>query len=489
MLARGRAIGLRERVEDAPARLVGHANAGVVHFEAQGHALGVLGRHHHLDRDLAAVGKFDSVAQQVEDHLAQPVGVAADGDRDVAGHVQFQPQALGLGLRRKHVVDIGQQVAEIELDIFDRELAGFDLGKVEDVVDDHQQVLARALDHAGVVALLFRQARGQQQLRHAQHAVHRGADLVAHGGQEGALRLAGGLGRVLGLFQLLGAHAHLAFELVAVLGQGAVARLHLGQHVVEAVDQRTEVVAALVQDAFGRLAAADQLRGGDQARHRFRHAATRTGGNQQRRHEGKQGRNAGGAQAFQDLEPHRQGAALEHDHAARLAPDQDRPDHPIDRLPQRAVATNAAADAVGWQHVRCCLARPQARRTVARQQRAVAVVHGCLQQLAIMAKRLQLPGELLAVGALEHAFASSAEHRRQRGQPVALVFLAVQHRGGGKREQHQQQRAAGREHGKDGQSLAEARTFVAGHCGGTLQRWTPKSSARAGSSLVPVGKI
>ncbi len=42
---------------------------------------------------------------------------------------------------------------------FERQLAGLDLGKVEDVVDDAQQVLAGALDLAQVVALLRRWAR------------------------------------------------------------------------------------------------------------------------------------------------------------------------------------------------------------------------------------------------------------------------------------------------------------------------------------------
>ena len=41
----------------------------------------------------------------------------------------------------------------------------------------------------------------QQQAAHADDGVHRGADLVAHLGQEGALGLGGGLGGLLGLAQ------------------------------------------------------------------------------------------------------------------------------------------------------------------------------------------------------------------------------------------------------------------------------------------------
>ena len=79
--------------------------------------------------------------------------------------------------------------------------AGLDLGEVEDVVDQAQQVRARAVDRAGEldlpggevgVRVLGEQPRQQQQ------RVQRGAQLVAHVGQELGLVLAG-LGELLGL--------------------------------------------------------------------------------------------------------------------------------------------------------------------------------------------------------------------------------------------------------------------------------------------------
>ena len=47
---------------------------------------------------------------------------------------------------------------------------------------------------ADVVALLGVERRVEQQAAHADHRVHRRADLVAHGRQERALGLVGGLG-------------------------------------------------------------------------------------------------------------------------------------------------------------------------------------------------------------------------------------------------------------------------------------------------------
>ena len=59
-----------------------------------------------------------------------------------------------------------------------------------------------APDRLRVLALLRAQRRVQQQPRHADHAVHRRADLVAHRRQEGALRSRGRLRGVAGLREL-----------------------------------------------------------------------------------------------------------------------------------------------------------------------------------------------------------------------------------------------------------------------------------------------
>ena len=81
-------------------------------------------------------------------------------------------------------------------------LAGLDLGEVEDVVDEPEQVLAGGLDLLEVgddVGM----ARGRRVLREhlavAEDRVQRRAQLVAHVGEERALRLAGLLGGLVGL--------------------------------------------------------------------------------------------------------------------------------------------------------------------------------------------------------------------------------------------------------------------------------------------------
>ena len=82
------------------------------------------------------------------------------------------------------------------------ELAGLDLGEIEDVVDEAKQGVGRRLHHAEVFALLGVERRVEGQLGHADDAVHGRADLVAHVGQELAFTAAGGLGDLLGLMQV-----------------------------------------------------------------------------------------------------------------------------------------------------------------------------------------------------------------------------------------------------------------------------------------------
>ena len=86
------------------------------------------------------------------------------------------------------------RAAQVHVDLFEFQLAGFDLGEIEHIVDDAEQVGAGALHGFGVFALGAGQAGFEQQLGHAKHAVHRCADLVAHARKERALGVVGRLG-------------------------------------------------------------------------------------------------------------------------------------------------------------------------------------------------------------------------------------------------------------------------------------------------------
>ncbi len=162
--------------------------------------LGIGGfRIHDANDDLTRLRELDRVADEVGQHLAHATGVAPDdaGDRPLDdGH---ELEALGLGRPGQEVDDVADDVADPEVDLLDLQLAGFDLREVEDVVDDRQQRLARVPHRLRVVALAGVEIGLEQQVGHADDAVHRRADLVAHVGQEVGLQPRGLRGLVAGV--------------------------------------------------------------------------------------------------------------------------------------------------------------------------------------------------------------------------------------------------------------------------------------------------
>ncbi len=107
--------------------------------------------------------------------------------RQVVGDLDLQPEALLLGLRHERLLHVRADVGEADLGRLDVHPAGLDLGQVEDVVDEPQQVRAGAVDGPGELDLL----RGQVLLRvlgeqpgQQQQRVQRGTQLVAHVRQE-----------------------------------------------------------------------------------------------------------------------------------------------------------------------------------------------------------------------------------------------------------------------------------------------------------------
>jgi len=81
-----------------------------------------------------------------------------------------------------------QKGREIDVDRRQLELAGIDPAQVENVVDDGQQRLGRLDGTVDVEALLGVERRVAEQPGHADDAVHRFADLVAHDGEEAGAR-------------------------------------------------------------------------------------------------------------------------------------------------------------------------------------------------------------------------------------------------------------------------------------------------------------
>ena len=211
--ARGRRIALFELGEQPRQVHRVDARAAVLHLEADQYLLPIALQRPRADADVAALGELGRVGRVVEHRLAQPRRVADQPVRRV-GVVDFDRQALGLRLfrdQRAHLVEHGRQR---EVHMLQAQLPGFDLRQVEDVVDDREQVPRGVVDLGHAVALLGVERAALQQPRHAEHGVHRRADLVAHVGQELALGAVGAVGRIARLGERGVQHLQLALCLL-----------------------------------------------------------------------------------------------------------------------------------------------------------------------------------------------------------------------------------------------------------------------------------
>ena len=177
------------------------ADAGVGDREAHAQRAIAVVNASHLHLNAAGVGELHRIAQQVEQRLRQPRRVAAQAVGHAAG-VDRDGEALDARTFGHHRLGAAQHRAQREVGALEGQLARLDLRQVEDVVDHLRQVLRGVVDLVEPVGLRRARVVAPQQVRQADHRIHRRADLVAHVGQEGALGACGRLGLVARLDQL-----------------------------------------------------------------------------------------------------------------------------------------------------------------------------------------------------------------------------------------------------------------------------------------------
>ena len=249
IFARGGGVGLLEGLEEFTHFILRQADAVVAHFEAYQAVPGV--RHHlaHFHGNAALFAELDGVIGVVDQHLPQAQRVAHQYGRQLRVDLEQQFQVLAGGARRHHRHQGLHHVVETEVDALDFQLARLDFRDVEDIVDDAQQMLAGEADFFQVIALARFQVCFEGQIRHADHAIHRCADFMAHVGQELALRQAGLFGHLLGLVQLLRALRHALFQMFIEFAQGALAALVIRD--VRQAGHHHAHLAVLIADGLG----------------------------------------------------------------------------------------------------------------------------------------------------------------------------------------------------------------------------------------------
>ena len=202
VMTAGAGIDLFEGLEDRVQALFGNTNAGITH--RQRHMLVVGGRadagqhgaagQRHMQGHRAFAGELEGIAEQVVEHLLQ---LGTIGDQGV-GHRRVHLDGELQTVFHRHVAEVARHLAGDGIDLHflavHVHLAGFDLGQIEDVVDQPQQVGTGVVDdrrglhflHIQMPALVLGQLLGQDQ-----QAVERRTQLVRHIGQEVGLVLAG----------------------------------------------------------------------------------------------------------------------------------------------------------------------------------------------------------------------------------------------------------------------------------------------------------
>ena len=134
-------VGLFKGREQARLRFGGDADAGVRHFPAQQRAVLCFFDDASAHGDGAVIGELEGVAHQVDQDLHHPPGVASEAARRQPGlQLEQEPQTLVGGFVVHQAQEVFQSLGQGELDLLKLHPLRLDLGDVQNVVDDMQQV-------------------------------------------------------------------------------------------------------------------------------------------------------------------------------------------------------------------------------------------------------------------------------------------------------------------------------------------------------------
>src|SRR5215471_4280658 len=158
---------------------------GVVQGDVIGSPAAVDHRHFKCDSPLG--GKFESVREQVFEHLLQALDVGVDAARQLWTDLDIEGQMLAFGNMPETSLDSIAHADKAYLFGFDGHSARLNLRQVEDVADQVQQVGARSVNIACKLHLLghkiafgvFGKLLGEDQ-----DAVERRPQLVRHVGKK-----------------------------------------------------------------------------------------------------------------------------------------------------------------------------------------------------------------------------------------------------------------------------------------------------------------
>ncbi len=192
VFSRYRSVRLREGVENLFLSMQRNANARIGYLNAHPSLIAVVRPHE--DRHIPRLGEFEGIADQVGQNLTESVWIAVDHVPRFRRNGHAQRQSLFSSLFVIEPDSFSEHLTETEGDVFQDQAVGFDLGEIQNVIDDVQQAGSRVVHGVGVSALFVVQRGRQEEFGHAEDAVHGGSNFMTHVGQELRFGQAGSLG-------------------------------------------------------------------------------------------------------------------------------------------------------------------------------------------------------------------------------------------------------------------------------------------------------
>jgi len=149
---------LLESLEDDLLFFGGNADAGIADREGNHQASSVkcvvvpipaFGNRGQAEDHLPFFGKFEGVREKVTDHLFEPLRVGEDVRGKVRVHVDLEVQAFGFCDMPESALDVILEVIEAQGGDVHGNGAGLDLGQIENVINEAEQVVAGSMDGSG----------------------------------------------------------------------------------------------------------------------------------------------------------------------------------------------------------------------------------------------------------------------------------------------------------------------------------------------------
>ena len=145
--------------------------------------------------DLAMLGEFQRVGEQIDEDLPQPRLIGGHALRQVGGMLDTEMDAFGRRLHTEHAGNLVKELRKADFLALDFNASRLDFGNIHQPLDEPLQMLTTAADDADGLAPRLRDGGVQlQQLGIAEHGVQRRAQLVADAHHESGFRQIGGFG-------------------------------------------------------------------------------------------------------------------------------------------------------------------------------------------------------------------------------------------------------------------------------------------------------